>query len=214
MKPQPELTIHEELVSDLIPYENNAKIHDFGQVETIVNSIEDYGFNDPVAIWHNNEGQMEIVEGHGRVLAAQKLGMEKLPVIYLDHLTDKQRREYVHVHNQTTLNSGFNVEMLNTEIKQLDFDAERFGFDPIALYEYGEEEPNERWGGVTESEGIPSDEEIAAYSEEAENECLKSYNVVISCMDEEEKAFIAEMLGVEPADLHRFYKASELMAAE
>lgn len=130
MKPQPELTIHEELVSDLIPYANNAKIHDFGQVETIVNSIEDYGFNDPVAIWHNDEGQMEIVEGHGRVLAAQKLGMEKLPVIYLDHLSDKQRREYVHVHNQTTLNSGFDFSILDEELSEFsDFDPERFGFE-------------------------------------------------------------------------------------
>lgn len=132
MKEQPELTIYEVPTSELIPYANNAKEHDREQVETIVNSIEDYGFNDPIAVWHNAEGQMEIVEGHGRVLAAKRMGLEVVPVIYLDHLSDQQRREYVHVHNQTTLNSVMDFEILQSEFEDFTgFDPERFGFDEI-----------------------------------------------------------------------------------
>ena len=73
---------------------------------------------------------MQIVEGHGRVMALKRLGIEKAPVIYLDHLTDEQRRAYTHVHNQTTLNSGFDVELLERDIAQLDYDWEGFGFEP------------------------------------------------------------------------------------
>ena len=127
---QPELTVCEVKTDELIPYANNAKLHSDLQVETIVNSIEDYGFNDPIAVWHNDDGEMEIVEGHGRVLAAKRIGLDKVPVIYLDHLSDKQRREYTHVHNQTTLNSGFDFTILDNEFSELaDFDPERFGFD-------------------------------------------------------------------------------------
>lgn len=136
MKEQPELTIHEVETSALVPYANNAKLHSDLQVEQIANSIEEFGFNDPVAVWEDEDGGMQIVEGHGRVLAAKKLGIDKLPVIYLNHLSDEARRAYTHVHNQTTLNSGFDVEMLNHDIEQLDFDWESFGFDQGLFSDY------------------------------------------------------------------------------
>ena len=128
MKEQPELKIVEVSVSELVPYVNNAKKHSDYQVDTIAASIQEFGNCDPIGVWHNAEGEMEIVEGHGRVLALKKLGIEIAPVIYLDHLTDHQRRTYAHVHNQTTLNSGFDVELLEQDIEQLDFDWESFGF--------------------------------------------------------------------------------------
>lgn len=125
----PELTVEEMPTEALIPYANNAKEHSQLQVEQIANSIEAFGFNDPVAVWENAQGELEIVEGHGRVMAAKRLGIDVLPVIRLDHLTDEQRRAYTHVHNQTTLNSGFDVDVLDAEIEQLDFDWDSFGFD-------------------------------------------------------------------------------------
>lgn len=70
MKQQPELTVTETRTDNLVPYVRNAKIHTNEQVEQIIKSIEEFGFNDPVAVWHNASGQLEIVEGHGRVLAA------------------------------------------------------------------------------------------------------------------------------------------------
>lgn len=111
--------------NDLIPYANNAKIHDEIQIEQIKQSIKSYGFNDPVAIWKNNE----IIEGHGRVLAAKDLGIEQIPIIRLENLSDKQRREYMLVHNQLTMNTGFDAELLDTELQELDFDEFDYGFE-------------------------------------------------------------------------------------
>ncbi len=126
----PQLTVTMVQTADLAPYAGNAKIHTEEQVEQIANSIRDFGFNDPVGVWHDADGTPVIVEGHGRVLAAQLLGMEELPAIALDHLTDEQRRAYVHVHNQTTLTSGFDMEALQRELEALpEFSWESYGFE-------------------------------------------------------------------------------------
>lgn len=129
MRPMPELKIEEIPVESLIPYVNNAKIHTNKQVEQIAASIEEFGDCDPIAIWHNEAGEPEIVEGHGRVLALKKLGIKKAPAISLDHLTDEQRRAYTHVHNQTTLSSGFDYETLTEDMDNLNMEWEAFGFD-------------------------------------------------------------------------------------
>ena len=123
------MEIHEVKVSELIPYENNAKKHPEKQVDEIAASIEAFGNCDPIGVWHNEHGQMEIVEGHGRVLALQKLGIEMAPVIFLDHLTDEQRRIYTHVHNQTTLSSGFDYETLVEDMDNLNADWNAYGFE-------------------------------------------------------------------------------------
>ena len=128
MKEQPELKVVEVETDSLVPYANNAKLHSELQVDQIANSIKEFGFNDPIAVWENGDGELEIVEGHGRVLAAKKLKIDILPVVYLNHLSDEQRRAYTHVHNQTTLNSGFDFEVLDVEIEDLDFNWEDFGF--------------------------------------------------------------------------------------
>ncbi|MBO7473123.1 MAG: ParB N-terminal domain-containing protein [Ruminococcus sp.] len=70
------------------PYERNAKLHPQEQIEQIKKSITDLGFNDPIAVWKNNE----VIEGHGRLIAAKELGLEEVPVIRLDNLTDEQLR--------------------------------------------------------------------------------------------------------------------------
>lgn len=125
----PELEVREASTQSLVPYVNNAKLHSADQIDQIVSSIEEFGFNDPIGVWENAQGELEIVEGHGRVLAAEILGLETVPIIYLNHLTDEQRRAYTHVHNQTTLTSGFDDEVLERELESLDFDWESFGFD-------------------------------------------------------------------------------------
>lgn len=114
-------------VTALTPYERNAKEHPPEQIEQIKKSIQDYGMDDPIGIWGEKN---IIVEGHGRLLACKALGFTEVPCIRLDHMTDAQRREYALVHNQTTMNSPFNSEMLDLELGDLlDFDAEFFGFD-------------------------------------------------------------------------------------
>jgi DNA modification methylase len=122
--------------SELVPYAGNAKIHTDEQVAQIAASIEEFGFNDPVGVWHDDDGTPVIVEGHGRVLAAKELGIEELPTIALDHLSDAQRRAYVHVHNQTTLTSGFDMDALQRELDALpEFDWADFGFDASDVLE-------------------------------------------------------------------------------
>ena len=126
----PELHVETMAVGDLVPYAGNAKEHPEEQVRQIARSIEDFGFCDPVGVWHDADGHPVIVEGHGRLLAAQLLGLTEVPTIALDHLTDAQRRAYVQVHNQTTLTSGFDMEVLMRELDALpEFDWESYGFE-------------------------------------------------------------------------------------
>lgn len=138
MRPMPELVIHEIPVAELVPYAHNAKKHPEKQVDEIANSIDAFGNCDPIGVWHNEQGQAEIVEGHGRVLALQKLGIETAPVIFLDHLTDEQRRIYTHVHNQTTLSSDFDQDALIEDMDNLNANWEDFGFEEY-LPDYDEE---------------------------------------------------------------------------
>lgn len=122
--------------SKLVPYANNAKIHTGGQVDQICASIEEFRFNDPIAVWGNEDGGLEIIEGHGRLLAAKRIGMTEVPVIRLDHLTDEQRREYTHIHNQLTMNTDFDFDVLEGEIEAFpDFDWESFGFDMESMFD-------------------------------------------------------------------------------
>ena len=116
-------------VCDLAPYAGNAKKHGSADVAAIAASIEQFGFNDPIGVWHDENGTPVIVEGHGRLLAAKLLELEEVPIIALDHLDDEARRAYVHVHNQTTLNTGFDIDALNAELASLpDFEWPEFGF--------------------------------------------------------------------------------------
>ena len=94
---------------DLTPYEKNARKHSPADIEAIKKSILEDGFNDPVGIWGE---QNTIVEGHGRTIAAQELGLDTIPCIRLDHLTDKQRREYMIRHNRTAELSAWDFQKL------------------------------------------------------------------------------------------------------
>ena len=111
---------------ELKPYANNAKLHPAEQVEQIKKSIEQFGFNDPIAIWHDNE----VIEGHGRLLAVMEMdNVENVPVIRFDDLTDEERRAYMLVHNKLTMNSGFDFELLDIELENIDIDMSEFGFE-------------------------------------------------------------------------------------
>ena len=114
-------------VEELMPYANNAKEHPAEQIEQIKKSIQEFGFDDPLGIWKN-----EIVEGHGRLIAALEIGLDTVPVIKLDHLSDEQRRAYALVHNKLTMNSGFNIDLLQIELDDLDIDMTDYGFESLA----------------------------------------------------------------------------------
>lgn len=112
-------------LDSLKEYKMNCKLHPQEQIEQIKKSIQEFGFNDPIAVWHDNE----IIEGHGRLLAAQELGLDVVPIIRLDHLADEERRAYMLVHNQLTMNSGFDADLLDIELDNINMDMEQFGFE-------------------------------------------------------------------------------------
>lgn len=127
------LEVVEIPIGELRPYENNAKRHDNANIEAIANSIEEFGFRNPILAWEGEEGA-EDVAGHGRLLAAKKLGMEKVPVIYVNDLTDEQRRMLTLADNQTTLMTGWDEAQLEAELDALRdvFSIEDFGFEHAA----------------------------------------------------------------------------------
>ena len=112
-------------IEEIKPYENNAKIHTPEQIEQIKNSIKQFGMNDPIGIWSKDN---IIIEGHGRLMACQELGYEEVPIIRLDDLTDEQRKAYTLAHNQLTINTGFDIDILNQELADISIDMQEFGF--------------------------------------------------------------------------------------
>ena len=115
-----ELKIEYLKPEELTPYENNTRKHAPDDIEAIKKSIEENGFDDPIGIW----GQKNIiVEGHGRQIAALEMGLEKVPVIRLDHLTDAQRRKYAIQHNRTAEKSAWDFTALEEEIAKLQLDG-------------------------------------------------------------------------------------------
>lgn len=119
-------------VADLIPYANNSRTHSDEQVTQVAASIKEFGFTNPLLI----DEQGGIIAGHGRLMAAKKLGLEQVPTITLVGLTDAQRKAYVIADNKLALNSGWDEELLSLEIerlKELDFDIDLLGFDEDEL---------------------------------------------------------------------------------
>ena len=112
-------------INSIKPYKNNAKQHPEEQIEQIKKSIEMFGMDDPIGIWKD-----EIVEGHGRLIACKELGMTEIPIIRLDHLTDEERKAYTLAHNKLTMNSDFDIDILNEELMSFEtIDMSDFGFE-------------------------------------------------------------------------------------
>lgn len=120
-----ELTIEYLPIKSLKPYERNTRKHTDYDVGEIAKSITECGFNDPIGVYGES---LTIVEGHGRLLAAKKLGMKEVPCIRLDHMTDDQRRKYAILHNKTAELSAFDFDNLAIELEDLDFSNFDFTF--------------------------------------------------------------------------------------
>ena len=122
-------------ISDLAPYANNARTHSNDQISKIAHSIETFGFTNPILIDRHNV----IIAGHGRVAAAKILGMQDVPTICLDHLSDVEKQAYILADNRLALDAGWDADMLKIEMDQLQqngFDLELTGFtlDEIEAY--------------------------------------------------------------------------------
>lgn len=140
-----------EKVANLVPYARNSRTHSAEQVAQIAASIREFGFTNPVLIDERNG----IIAGHGRVLAAQKLGLDEVPAIQLSGLTDYQKKAYVIADNKLALNAGWDDEMLRVEfmeLQEMGFDLELTGFslDEIAGLQIDEIEE-----GLTDEDAVP-----------------------------------------------------------
>lgn len=143
------LTIEYLNKSDLKPYAMNAKLHPAEQIEQIKKSITDFGFNDPIGIYGDNE----VVEGHGRLLAVMEMDdVKEVPVIRLDHMSSEERRAYGLVHNQLTMNSGFNFDLLQEELDSLSIDMSDFGFHTAS---FSEQDLSDLFADAPEKESKP-----------------------------------------------------------
>lgn len=130
-------------IASIKPYANNAKLHPAEQIEQIKRSIEEFGFNDPIAVDETDT----IIEGHGRYIALNELGYTEVPIIRLAHLTPEQKKAYILAHNKLTMNTGFDLEMLKEELKDIGdlLDTTITGFDIEELDEVFKKDEQEAY---------------------------------------------------------------------
>jgi len=160
-----DLKIEMRKVADLLPYARNARTHSEEQIKQIASSIKEFGFNNPVAIDKDNM----ILCGHGRVLGAQKLGLEEVPCVCLSHLSETQKKAYILADNKIALNSDWDNDLLKLEFEDLkldDFDLSLTGFDDKEIDKLSVDPFND-------------DSDEIDYSEKV--------NIVIECSNEEEQ---------------------------
>lgn len=138
-------------VESLIPYAKNARTHSDEQVAQIAGSIKEFGFNNPVLVDADNS----VIAGHGRLMAARKLGLTEVPVVKLEHLTESQRKAYVLADNRIALNSGWDTSMLTLELQDLkdEIDLSLLGFDADELDAMLN--PIEGTEGLTDEDAVP-----------------------------------------------------------
>jgi DNA modification methylase len=144
------------VLDKLIPFARNPRTHSDAQVAQIAASIAEFGFNNPILV----DTKAGIIAGHGRLLAARKLGLKEVPVIVLDHLSEAQKRAYIIADNQLALNAGWNDELLGIELaalQQEDFDLALLGFE--------DEELTRLLASQDAAEGLTDEDSIPELSE-------------------------------------------------
>lgn len=145
------MKIIQKSVKDLIPYAKNSRTHSDAQVAQIAASIKEFGWTNPILV----DGDNGIIAGHGRLMAARKLGMDEVPVIELDGMTDLQKKAYIIADNQLAMNSGWDTGLLQIELTELQdegFDLDLIGFDPKELNALLEPEVVQ---GLTDEDSVP-----------------------------------------------------------
>ena len=145
------MKITQKKVTELIPYVKNSRTHSDEQVAQIAASIKEFGWTNPILV----DGQNGIIAGHGRLMAARKLGYKDVPTIELADLTETQKKAYIIADNRLALNAGWDNEMLTIELNELladGFALEMLGFDPKELSALLEPEVIE---GLTDEDAVP-----------------------------------------------------------
>ena len=154
--PMSTLQIHYRPIDSLIPYARNAKQHSDAQVAQIAASIREFGWGAPILV----DGQNNVIVGHGRLLAARKLGMTDIPVVPLEHLTDTQRRALILADNKIGENASWEDELLGIELAEL----KEAGFD-LGLTGFSPEEWEALIAGENATEGLTDDDAVPEVTE-------------------------------------------------
>lgn len=188
-----DMTVSYEPVDSLHGYDGNAKQHDDEQIDAICASISEFGFSQPLICWHDGDRAV-VMLGNGRLEAARRLGIEKVPVLFRDDLTDEKRRMLALADNQTTLMTGWDSELLSDELDALS--------DAIDLSAYDFEVDSgmatlDELDGVDDLDGLDS-------------VCNKSFTVVIGYSTDEGLAFVNGRLGIDVSKKKTF-NVGELM---
>ena len=174
-------------MADIVPYENNVKLHPKQQIEQIKKSIVDFGNNDPIAVDENNV----IIEGHGRFEALKELGYEEAECIVLTGLTEDQKNAYRLVHNKLTMNSDFDMKGLEEELNKINMDLTAFDFDPFNM----DEEEKE----IIEDEAPEVDEEHEPITKMGDIWELGDHRLM--CGDSTDKATVELLMNGNKADM-------------
>ena len=193
----PKMADHIELksVDELIPYSKNARTHSESQVAQIAASIIEFGFTNPVLI----DGEKGIIAGHGRLMAAKKLGLKEVPVVVLDHLSETQKKAYIIADNKLAENAGWDEEILASELA--DLKEENFNLDLIG---FEDQELEKIFANLYEKENEQETEEVP---EPEEKPISKSGDVWILgkhkliCGDSTDQKTYETLLGEELADM-------------
>jgi DNA modification methylase len=146
-----QMQVKQVKVESLIPYARNSRTHSDAQVAQIAASIKEFGWTNPILV----DGTNGIIAGHGRLLAARKLGYTEVPVIELENMTESQKKAYVIADNQLAMNAGWDTSMLTLELgdlKEAGFSLDILGFDPKELDTLLEPEQVD---GLTDEDAVP-----------------------------------------------------------
>jgi ParB-like chromosome segregation protein Spo0J len=172
-KGKEKMKVEQISTNKLIPYANNARTHTDDQIAQIASSIRAFGFNNPVLV----DDELNIIAGHGRVLAAGVLDLKEVPCVKLSHLTENQKKAYIIADNKIALNSGWDTELLKLELDTLDASELRLT-------------------GFLESElkGLFTEDEI---KEDYENEDNQSYEIIVECVSEYDQRSLLEKLNAQ-----------------
>ncbi|MBT2746188.1 MULTISPECIES: site-specific DNA-methyltransferase [unclassified Lysobacter] len=187
------LQIEQRPIEALIPFARNARTHSDAQVAQIAASIVEFGWTNPVLV----DGASGIIAGHGRLLAARQLGLGKVPVIELSHLTPAQKRAYVIADNRLAENAGWDEELLRLELAELrdaDFDLDLLGFTDDELDELLDGDQ----AGLTDDDEVPEVQEQPV-SRRGDVWVCGSHKVL--CGDATQADDYAALLGDELADM-------------
>ena len=162
-------------IDKLIPYVNNARTHSPEQINKLRSSLREFGFVAPVLV----DEKYNVIAGHGRIMAAKEEGITEVPCVFVNHLTEAQKKAYILADNRLALDAGWNEELVSLELEQLDmegFDLSLTGFDANELGVFMEGFNNTQENGGTAAEGLAEDDEFdptaaleeAAFVEEGE----------------------------------------------